>query len=142
MKKILLLTLLMLPLQVFASTGFVSEAIMIQLFTTIHMSIFVLFPLANMLSEEGELKSLFIKLFVTRAVILLVFDLFIPDVMLSIDFFAIFIGAFIVVPICAVITKKSPFKLKTKPVQNSINVIKKCQNCGKFKDEAGSYSFF
>ncbi len=35
MKKILLLTLLMLPLQVFASTGFVSEAIMIQLFTTI-----------------------------------------------------------------------------------------------------------
>ena len=41
MKKILLLTLLMLPLQVFASTGSVSEAIMTQLFTTIHMSIFV-----------------------------------------------------------------------------------------------------
>ena len=130
MKKILLLTLLMLPLQVFASTGSVSEAIMTQLFTTIHMSIFVFFPIANVLSEEGELKSLFIKLFVTRAIILLVFDLFIPEVMTAIDFFAIFIGAFIAVPICSVITKKSPFKLKTKPVQNPVNVIKKCQNCG------------
>ena len=130
MKKILLLTLLMLPFQVFASTGSVSEAIMTQLFTTIHMSIFVFFPIANVLSEEGELKSLFIKLFVTRAIILLVFDLFIPEVMTAIDFFAIFIGAFIAVPICSVITKKSPFKLKTKPVQNPVNVIKKCQNCG------------
>lgn len=130
MKKILLLTLLMLPLQVFASTGSVSEAIMTQLFTTIHMSIFVFFPIANVLSEEGELKSLFIKLFVIRAIILLVFDLFIPEVMTAIDFFAIFIGAFIAVPICSVITKKSPFKLKTKPVQNPVNVIKKCQNCG------------
>lgn len=78
-------------------------AIFMHLFISIHMSIFVLFPIASIFSKNNS-KSLFIKLFITRVIILILGDLFISPMTMAIcDFFAVFVGAFLVVPILAAI---------------------------------------
>jgi len=96
--------LLLLPIQVFAGSSNnsipISAAIGVELFVSIHMSLFVLWPLAQLFNKDGNAKKLFIKLFVIRAVILLFFDFFITTSIFLVDFFGVFIGAFILIPIC------------------------------------------
>ncbi len=112
LKKLLLITLLFIPTLVLAET-FEEEfpiyaAIGMEAFVSIHMSVFVLWPISCMIAPNNK-KQLFIILFVIRAIILLYCDFFVTTSVALIDFFAVFIGAFILVPITAVITKRSPF---------------------------------
>lgn len=107
-KLFLFTTLFFIPTLVFANSGNNSStivgAIMMEAFVSIHMSIFVLKPLSMMFSKENN-KKLFWQLFIIRTIILLFFDFFITPAIALYDFIAVFIGAFLVVPICALITK-------------------------------------
>jgi len=131
-KKLLFITLLMIPMIVFADTfeevfgevfpiGF---AIGMEAFVSIHMSIFVLWPVSNMLATNNS-KQLFAILFIIRAAILLYFDFFVTTAIAMVDFFAVFAGAFIIVPIMAVITKKSPFGAPGQILDGSIKEFQK-----------------
>ena len=117
-KYFLLISLIFIPTLVFASSGddFISlpSAIFVEAFLSIHMSFFVLMPISSMLAA-GDWKKLFWKLFVARIVILLFCDLFITPAVVSIDAFLVFIGAFILVPILMLITKRKPFQAETYP---------------------------
>ena len=133
----LMLTLLLLPTMVLASNENGSNfplvvAISMEAFVSIHMSIFVLSPIANIFDPDKS-KKLFIKLFISRIIILLIFDLFITTRIAIIDFFAVFVGAFLIVPIISSI-KKVPIYSNKKLTSNSAttngNVILKCTKCG------------
>lgn len=116
-KNFLFLLILMLTPSIVLASGsaFTAiEAIFIELFTTIHMSIFVFYPISNLLSSEKPSK-LFWKLFIIRACILLIGNTISPSIAF-IDFILIFIGAFLVVPILGAILHKNPYK------RNNINV--------------------
>lgn len=107
-KKILILTLVLIPNMVFASSGDndfpIGFAIGIEAFVSIHMSLFVFKPLSEILSKENS-KQTFWRLFTIRAVVLLFCDFFITPYVAIIDFLAVFIGAFSIVPIYAFKTK-------------------------------------
>ena len=127
------LLLVLIPSFAFASTGnsesdfSIGTAIGIEVFVSIHMSVFVLIPLAKMMSEENW-KNVFIVMFVIRAVVLLFFDFFVTPFIFMVDFIAIFIGAFIVVPILTVITEKlikSKRKQNVKNIEKKVNTFKK-----------------
>jgi len=75
----------------------ISVAIFMELFCSIHMSVFVLFPLAEIINPKKK-TSIFCRLFALRFVILFIGN-FINPAIAMIDFFAIFIGAFIVIPV-------------------------------------------
>ena len=79
-KKILIISFLFIPTIVFASDGnnglSIGYALFIEAFVSIHMSIFVLKPLADMFSK-GDRKKTFWRLFATRAGILLFCDFFV-----------------------------------------------------------------
>lgn len=143
----LFLMLLLFPTMVLASNGDSSslsiyEAIGMEAFVSIHMSVFVLLPLANIFDPDKS-KKLFMKLFVGRIIILLIFDFFITPSIAIIDFISVFIGAFIVVPITA-IRKKTPIYGGSNQVISNANtngnvvltahaqgnVILKCTKCG------------
>lgn len=128
---------------VLASNGDSSQitiggAIGMEAFTTIHMSLFVLIPFANIFDPDKS-KKLFMKLFIGRIITLLIFDFFITPDIVIIDFFAIFVGAFIVA-IISVKTKKVPiFSMNSNDnvnlnIENNAvaqeNVILKCTKCG------------
>ena len=81
----------------------IGGAIFMELFCSVHMSFFVLIPLSKIFAKE-KYTYLFIVLFVIRAIVLLVGN-FISTYIAVVDFIAVFIGAFIIVPICAFITK-------------------------------------
>ncbi len=112
LKKLLFIILCLAPMIVFASgedTLSIGEALFMEAFVSIHMSVFVLFPLSKLLAKEGNEMKLFITLFVIRLVILLYFDFFVTTFIAIADFLAVFAGAFIIVPIVALIThKKNP----------------------------------
>lgn len=147
-KKIfLILMLLLFPTMVLASNGDSSQmpvgmAIGMEAFVSIHMSVFVLMPLANIFDPDKS-KKLFIKLFVGRAIILLIFDFFITPGIAIVDFLAVFIGAFLVVPIIAKIKKTPIYARSNQVIRNANtngnvvltahakgNVILKCTKCG------------
>ena len=145
MKKTKLLFIIMLmifPTIVYASNGFNSiplpMAIFMEAFVSIHMSIFVLKPLSNLFGKEGSENKLFWTLFIIRIVILLFFDFFITPAIATLDFMAVFIGAFLVVPVCAGITKKNPYKVRMQIKNSAIpqnrinlnNIVLKCTQCG------------
>lgn len=107
-----------------------------EAFVTIHMSVFVLIPIANML-DPYKTKKLFMKLFIARVIILLIFDIFITTNIAIVDFLTVFAGAFFVVPLLAAITKKTPyiqrksFSTYDTPIVNRANaIILNCVNCG------------
>ncbi len=143
-KILLIISLLLIPVLVFASGGGndfpVGFALGMEAFVSIHMSVFVLIPLSNMLSKENSKKT-FWALFAIRAAILLFCDFFITPSIAIIDFFGVFIGAFIVVPICAAITKTPMFgrsnqvirttsKPTTTPFPDQVKGIElKCAKC-------------
>ena len=143
MALLLILFLILMPTIVFASNGDddfpIALALGMEAFISLHMSGFVLMPLSEMFSKENSKKTFWI-LFLIRACILLYFDFFVTPYIAMVDFAAVFIGAFIVVPICAVITKKKvsynsgQVDLKsvvpTTPVQNQVNGVElKCARC-------------
>ena len=100
-----------------------------HLFMTIHMSIFVLWPLSNLIASDN--KKIFWKLFIWRLFILFFMDLFIPEMMVVLDFISVFIGAFIVVPIVAIINKKNPYRFKNTIItDNSKQNPILCSKCG------------
>lgn len=138
---------LLLPTLVMAESAAdgipIIAAIFVEAFVSIHMSIFVLTPLARLISKDDDYKKTFWKLFVIRAAILLFFDFFVTTSIVAFDFIFVFIGAFIIVPICSIIFKKNLFETRVDlnainnklPVVNSNptpanNVILKCKSCG------------
>lgn len=151
-KKILLiLIILLVPTVVFASTGNQSDfplfaAIGMEAFVTIHMTVFVLSPFATIFDPDKS-KNLFWKLFFGRIIILLIFDLFITTGIAIVDFFAVFVGGFIVLPIITTIKKVPIYSKRRSTVSNAVtntvtnqsvstdkvvkgNVILKCTKCG------------
>ena len=133
----LMLTLLLFPTMVLASSGIalhfpIDLAIGMEVFVSIHMSVFVLLPLARIFDPDKS-KKLFIKLFVGRAIILLIFDLFITTNIAIIDFIFVFVGAFFIVPITSFIKKVPVFG--NEPIVSNFNTAKnkailKCTKCG------------
>jgi len=107
-------------------------AILMEAFVTIHMSFFVLIPLSNILSPPGS-NNLFWKMFWFRIVILMFNNIFISTSIALIDFNAVFIGAFIIVPILSIKKKNainSSIPTTTKKVSNP-EVASTCAKCGK-----------
>ena len=108
LRKLLILSLLLMPTMVFASNSSgefpIGAAIAMEAFISIHMSVFVLKPLSEIFSKEDS-KKLFWLLFTMRVLFLLYCDIVVTPAIAIIDFIAVFIGAFIVVPIAAAITK-------------------------------------
>ena len=117
--KLLIITVLLLPTIVYASGGSSNDgiipALVMEAFVSIHMSLFVLYPLAKVISENNTMKT-FWKLFGIRAGILLFFDFFITPAIAMFDFFAVFIGAFIFIPIVLMKGKK----ISTNPLNTSV----------------------
>lgn len=75
----------------------------VQAFVTIHMSVFVLWPLAKIFGKD-KYKQTFMILFIARIIILLILDMTIPVTAMMADFIFIFIGAFLIVPLCSFLT--------------------------------------
>lgn len=112
---LLILTFILMPTCVFASSGNSDDiplgvAIFMEAFVSIHMSIFVLLPLSKIFSKDNS-KRLFIIMFIVRVVVLLFCDFFVTPMIAMADFFAVFIGAFIVVPIATAISGKKLFEV-------------------------------
>ena len=108
-KKILFTILCLTPMIVFASESNdfpLGGALFMEAFISLHMTAFVLYPMAKMLAKEGNEKKLTVILFIIRAAILLFFDFFVTPYIAIADFIGVFIGGFIIVPITAVITRK------------------------------------
>ena len=144
-KILSILSLLFLPIIVNASgdNGIsFGAALFMECFVSIHMSLFVLLPLAHIMSPSNS-KNVFWTMFAVRAVFLLICDLFIPEIAI-LDFIAVFIGAFIIVPIAtginAVANKKLPINIPTNvalqnatvttTVTSNQPVEEKCSKCG------------
>lgn len=108
-RSLWLIILLALPLVVYASSGNESIPLLVALvqgaFFSIPFAIFVFLPLAKIYAKDNY-KVLFWKMFGIRVLILLVFDFFISTAIVGIDFFLMFMGTFVVVPLCTIINKK------------------------------------
>ena len=146
LKNILMVMLMLFPSVVFASSGEntfpVGMALGMEAFVSIHMSVFVLIPLSKIISKENNKKTFWI-LFGIRAAFLIFCDFFITPAIAVVDFIAVFIGAFLIVPISAAITK-TPINARSNQVitNNTIGanmnpnppitggVLLKCANCG------------
>lgn len=117
------------------------SAILMEAFVSIHMSFFVLLPLAKILSKEENSKKIFWKLFWIRVAILLFFDIFISTSIVAIDIVLLFVGGFTLLPISSHIEKKRRAELNSfntasqtngtnmKPTTNN-KLILKCTKCG------------
>ncbi len=82
-------------------------ALFMEAFVSIHMTVFVLSPVVNILNNP---KITLKELFLGRVVILLICDILISPMLTAIiDFMMVFIGVFIIVPILAVTRKQNPF---------------------------------
>ncbi|MDE6292102.1 MAG: zinc ribbon domain-containing protein, partial [Bacilli bacterium] len=149
MKKIkilLCMMLLLMPTTVLAA-GYVMDsilpfAILWEAFASIHMSVFFLSPLANLISDEGNEKKTFWKLFIARACILLIFDFFITPYIFIFDFFLIFAGVIIINPILSLILKKKPFEGSISLINTSLTIPStetKCAKCGTILDSDDNY---
>ena len=77
-------------------------ALFMEAFCSIHMSVFVLMPLSQIFFKDNHKKA-FITMFAIRAVFLLTFN-FITTYIAIVDFLLVFLGAFVVVPVSALIT--------------------------------------
>lgn len=139
-KILLYLLLLFFPTVVFASSSSdsfmpIGVAIGMEAFVSIHMSVFVLIPLSKMFAPE-DYKKLFWKLFAIRVGVLLFFDIFITTAIALFDFFAVFIGAFLIVPFTALIMRKKNPSLSNSFISSTVTTSQVSQNlvcpkCGK-----------
>lgn len=146
LKNILMVMLMLFPSLVFASSGEntfpIGMALGMEAFVSIHMSVFVLIPLSKIISKENSKKTFWI-LFGIRAAFLIFCDFFITPAIAVVDFIAVFVGAFIIIPISAAITK-TPINARSNQVitNNTIGanmnpnppitggVALKCVKCG------------
>ena len=141
LKYLLIISLLLIPQMVFASGGNdgfpLGFALAMEAFVSIHMSVFVLKPLADIFAKENSKKAFWI-LFLIRAVFLIFCDLFVTPGIAIVDFLSVFIGAAIIVPVCAAATntkidKRSNRVIRNQPVStlnNSVNEVElKCSKC-------------
>lgn len=85
-------------------------AVGIELFITIHMSLFVLWPLASIFNPDN-IREKFLDMSFIRLIILLIIDLFFPAIAI-VDFLAVFFGAFVVVPVAYGINGKRLVEVK------------------------------
>lgn len=127
-KKILLFIILLLSIPTIALAKGGGEdvtfsplmALGLEAFITIHMSIFVFKPLADMIPNYDS-KTIFWTLFIIRALFLLIFDFFVTPWIVIGDFIFVFIGAFVIVPLTKSMTKGMPPKTsnsnKIQPIQ-------------------------
>lgn len=142
MKKynyLLLLSLLFVPVTVFASQGSdipsAFGALLMEAFVSIHMSLFVLRPLSEIISPDNSKKT-FWTLFAIRAGILIFFDFFVTPGIAIFDFVAVFIGAFILIPVSALIAKKKGNTVSSVPLTTRTPVVTQktteihCGSCG------------
>ena len=149
LKILLFVCILIFPMTVNASSDTnempIQVALMMEAFVSIHFSIFFIYPISKMISKD--VKKTFIILFAIRAGILLFFDFFVTTYISVVDFVVLFFGAFIIVPLVALITKKD-ISGNNKPVNNDLlkqgennelhclkcgtptNGAKFCTNCG------------
>lgn len=99
LRSLLLLMLLLVPTLVFAksssSSSSIETAIFMELFVSVPMYLFVLKPLAEIISKENS-KKIFWILFMVRVCILLYCDFFVSASVAVFDFVAAFIGFFVV----------------------------------------------
>lgn len=72
--------------------------IFMEVFVTIHSSVFVLFPLAKIFNKKNPI-FLFLFFFFLRVILLSIGDAINPQITAFSDFFGVFFGAFIVVPV-------------------------------------------
>lgn len=105
-KLFLYLTLLLIPLSVQATplndgTEFFT-CIFMEAFVSIHMSVFVLFPISAIINKAKK-DEIFIRLFIARVIILIIGNINFGMAAAFADFISVFIGAFIVVPIAGVL---------------------------------------
>lgn len=70
-------------------------ALGMEAFVSIHMSLFVLLPLAKMIAKENS-RKVFWLLFGIRVAYLLVYDFFVTPAIAILDFLSVFVGAAIV----------------------------------------------
>lgn len=136
-KMLLIISLLLMPTVVFASNGddniSIAIALGMEAFISIHMSLFVLKPLSEIYSKENHKKT-FWTLFAIRAGFLLFFDFFVSPYIAIFDFFAVFVGAFIVVPICSA-AKKTPIDGKSNQVTETVSSSKTTQTISETNNE-------
>ena len=71
--------------------------IFMELFVTIHMSIFFLMPISKIINKRFYVP-IFIFLFIFRIIFLIIGDIINPTVTALFDFMMVFFGAFIIVP--------------------------------------------
>lgn len=119
----------------------ITSALFMEAFVSIHMSVFVLSPLSKIISKDNS-KKVFWILFAIRAAILIFCNLFVTTGIAIVDFIAVFIGAFIVIPISASITKNPINGRSNQVITSNIganmnpnptitpNVALKCAKCG------------
>lgn len=90
-------------------------ALGVEAFVSIHMSLFVLMPLSKILSKDNS-KKMFWKLFGIRAAILLFFDFFVTTNIAMVDFIAVFIGGFLIVPLSGWLSNRGTLSTAKQPV--------------------------
>lgn len=140
---VLIAFLYLFPITVFAKDiqeSFMSMpiALFVEAFVSIHMSLFVLKPLAELFASGEKSTKLFWTMFTIRAIFLIIMNFFTTFIAL-LDFFAVFIGAMIIVPIATIIKKPQILKETFNPTSNTapaINIQVITKNfCVKCKEE-------
>ncbi len=113
----------------------IAFAILMEAFVSIHMSLFVYFPLSHFLAPENTTAA-FLKIFFTRVILLVILDFICPGIAI-VDFIAVFIGAFIVIPITAATSSKNTVDTvvqlasqKNAATQSQNTILARCSYCG------------
>lgn len=83
--------------------------IFMEIFCSIHMSVFVLLPLSKIISKNKPTTT-FCVLFIIRLILLVIGDIINPMITAIVDFMAIFIGAFILIPVIIGLRKETSKK--------------------------------
>lgn len=106
----------------------ITAMLFMEAFISIHMSVFVLFPLANIINK-GKKNQIFCILFVIRVIYLIIGDITIGGAMAIIDFISVFFGAFILIPVLSWIKHISTGGESTYKEYNDVSEIE-LQNHG------------
>ena len=136
-KSIALFILLFFPFMII-SIGIGKElnaeffgCLFMEAFVSVHMSLFVLLPLAR-IRADVDYRRKFWKYFNIRMIILLICNFFVTLYVCALDFFAVFIGSFIIVPLAALIHKKGWFGTSNATITSGTpsSSIITCSKCG------------
>lgn len=116
-KKLLLLSLLLMPIIVFAEGGSSGmdpfAALFMEAFVSIHYSVFFIHPLAELVAPNNT-KKVFWIFFMIRVGILLYCDFFVTPTIAILDFMSLFACAFIGLPIIISLDSKKKAGLEKK----------------------------